>query len=141
MSSALLVMTASRALHGGIFASDVHGFHKRWRFRGPWSEIPAPVCAVQAARSVDAEAESAIAVSQYHANTDADEVDLALVEALLMYVCGEGAYKREGEDPDAAQGAVLIFLPGQHYMEVLLAWHTSGFCKHCSHHVGLGSEA
>lgn len=67
---------------------------------------------MQAAQSVDAEAESAIAVSQYHANTDADEVDLALVEALLMYVCGEGAYKREGEDPNAAQGAVLIFLPG-----------------------------
>ncbi len=58
---------------------------------------------------MDAEAESAIAVSQYHANTDADEVDLALVEALLMYVCGEGVYKREGEDPKAAQGAVLVF--------------------------------
>ena len=75
-----------------------------------------PVYAVQAAQSVDAEAESAIAVSQYHANTDADEVDLALVEALLMYVCGEGAYKREGEDPDAAQGAVLIFLPGPNFV-------------------------
>lgn len=67
----------------------------------------------QASESMDAEAESAIAVSQYHANTDADEVDLALVEALLMYVCGEGVYKREGEDPDAAQGAVLVFLPGK----------------------------
>lgn len=61
---------------------------------------------------MDAEAESAIAISQYHANTDADEVDLALVEALLMYVCGEGVYKREGDDPKAAQGAVLVFLPG-----------------------------
>ena len=68
---------------------------------------------LQASQTVDAEAESAIAVSQYHANTDADEVDLALVEALLMYVCGEGVYKREGEDPNAAQGAVLVFLPGK----------------------------
>ncbi|CAL5229490.1 g12825 [Coccomyxa viridis] len=67
---------------------------------------------MQASQTVDAEAESAIAISQYHANTDADEVDLALVEALLMYVCGEGVYKREGEDPNAAQGAVLVFLPG-----------------------------
>ena len=70
---------------------------------------------LQASQTVDAEAESAIAVSQYHANTDADEVDLALVEALLMYVCGEGVYKREGEDPSAAQGAVLVFLPGKRF--------------------------
>ena len=83
-----------------------------------------PVCAVQAAQSVDAEAESAISVSQYHANTDADEVDLALVEALLMYVCGEGAYKREGEDPDAVQGAVLIFLPGPNFVT-----HVSSVCS------------
>ena len=67
---------------------------------------------MQASQGVDAEAESAIAISQYQANTDADEVDLALVEALLMYVCGEGVYKREGEDFNAAQGGVLIFLPG-----------------------------
>ncbi|BDA50474.1 3'-5' RNA helicase YTHDC2 [Coccomyxa sp. Obi] len=54
---------------------------------------------------------SALAVSQYQASTDADEVDLALIEALLMYICGEGPYRR-AEEQDAALGAVLIFLPG-----------------------------
>ena len=80
----------------------------------------------QASESMDAEAESAIAVSQYHANTDADEVDLALMETLLMYVCGEGVYKREGEDPDASQGAVLVFLPGK-------LWVLASLTEACEH--------
>ena len=48
-------------------------------------------------------------------------MDLALVEALLMYVCGEGVYKREEEDPNAAQGAVLVFLPGKESFFPLVA--------------------
>lgn len=55
--------------------------------------------------------DSALALSQYHAATDADEVDLDLIEALLMYICGEGPYKR-AEEYDLTLGAVLIFLPG-----------------------------
>jgi ATP-dependent RNA helicase DHX36 len=54
---------------------------------------------------------SALAVSQYQAATDADEVDLDLIEALLMYICGEGPYRR-AEEQDSSPGAVLIFLPG-----------------------------
>jgi hypothetical protein len=65
----------------------------------------------QAAEQAGSAAETALAVSHYQAAVDADEVDLALIEALLMYICGEGPYKRE-EDPDAAPGAVLVFLPG-----------------------------
>ncbi len=54
---------------------------------------------------------SALAVSRYQASTDADEVDLSLIEALLMYICGEGPYSR-AEEQGASLGAVLIFLPG-----------------------------
>lgn len=66
---------------------------------------------VQAAQATGHVEVSALAVSQYQASTDADEVDLALIEALLMYICGEGPYRR-AEEQDAALGAVLIFLPG-----------------------------
>ena len=54
---------------------------------------------------------NALLLSQYQATTDADEVDLNLIEALLAFVCGEGHHAR----PDAAEpilGAVLVFLPG-----------------------------
>ena len=50
-------------------------------------------------------------MSVYQAGQDADEVDLQLIEALLMYVFGEGRFRREGED-GAVHGAVLVFLPG-----------------------------
>ena len=62
----------------------------------------------------------------------ADEVDLALVEALLMYVCGEGAYQREGEDPDAVQGAVLIFLPGPTSTTCVSSVYPPGSGKGCT---------
>ncbi len=72
---------------------------------------------VQAAQASGHVEVSALAVSQYQASTDADEVDLALIEALLMYICGEGPYRR-AEEQDAALGAVLIFLPGAPYLLV-----------------------
>ena len=73
---------------------------------------------MQAAQATGHVEVSALAVSQYQASTDADEVDLALIEALLMYICGEGPYRR-AEEQDAALGAVLIFLPGADFLLVL----------------------
>ena len=78
---------------------------------------PAP----QTEQDAAANADTGLALAQYQAATDADEVDLALIEALLMCVCGEGAYKHAagpaaGQDPAGqagqAPGALLVFLPG-----------------------------
>ena len=66
---------------------------------------------LQAAQGSSHAEMSALAISQYQASTDADEVDLDLIEALLMYICGEGPYSRD-EEQDVSLGAVLIFLPG-----------------------------
>jgi hypothetical protein len=79
--------------------------------------------ASQTEQDAAANADTGLALAQYQAATDADEVDLALIEALLMYVCGEGAYKGRagaGASPDVGQagqavqapGAILVFLPG-----------------------------
>ena len=41
-------------------------------------------------------------------------MDLDLIEMLLMFICGEGAF-RSGDTaaaPGSAMGAVLVFLPG-----------------------------
>jgi ATP-dependent RNA helicase DHX36 len=86
--------------------------------------------AAQAA-AADELASSALALSHYQANTDADDVDLGLLEALLCYICGAGPFapaaaaaakaKANGggagaaaaaADPAVPLGAVLIFLPG-----------------------------
>ena len=70
----------------------------------------------QSAAAASTTAEQAAAVAAYHAATDADEVDLALIEALLMYVCGEGPYARPNQAPGQLLGAILVFLPGAlHY--------------------------
>ena len=66
---------------------------------------------MQAAEQAGSAVETALAVSRYQAATDADEVDLDLIEALLLYICGEGPYKRD-EDQNVPMGAVLVFLPG-----------------------------
>jgi HrpA-like RNA helicase len=58
-------------------------------------------------------ASSALALSHYQSNTDADEVDLDLIEALLSYICGEGKFSASTtEEKSQQQGAVLIFFPG-----------------------------
>ena len=63
-------------------------------------------------------ASTALALSHYQAMTDADEVDLDLIELLLCYICGEGQFQRRNEvstrhDADKEiLGAILIFLPG-----------------------------
>ncbi|KAK9814740.1 hypothetical protein WJX72_010718 [[Myrmecia] bisecta] len=62
---------------------------------------------------VDALTASAEALSHYQSNTDADEVDLLLIETLLMYICGEGPYSRQ-EETGVPLGAVLVFMPGWH---------------------------
>lgn len=67
------------------------------------------------ARAADELASSALALSHYQSNTDADEVDLDLIEALLSYICGEGKFAQgaqQAQQDAAAQGAVLIFFPG-----------------------------
>ena len=67
------------------------------------------------AAAADALASSALALSHYQSNTDADEVDIGLIEALLSYVCGEGKFGKENGDDDddgQRQGAVLLFFPG-----------------------------
>jgi len=66
----------------------------------------------QAAAHAEGVAESALALSQYQAGADADEVDLDLIEQLLEHVCGEGRFRRL-DTPVPALGAVLIFLPGK----------------------------
>ena len=80
----------------------------------------------QAGEVATTNTDAALALAQYQASTDADEVDLALIEALLMYVAGEGPYRREDEErvPGQALGAVLVFLPG-----VLVCF--SLFCIKC----------
>ncbi|KAL4422956.1 hypothetical protein ABPG75_009153 [Micractinium tetrahymenae] len=64
-------------------------------------------------------ANAALALSAYQAATDADEVDLGLIEALLQYICEEGPFKKPGDTAAAVAaagpqilGAILIFLPG-----------------------------
>jgi HrpA-like RNA helicase len=66
------------------------------------------------ARAADELASSALALSHYQSNTDADEVDLDLIEALLSYICGEGKFSTENKNraEESQQGAVLIFFPG-----------------------------
>jgi len=71
------------------------------------------------AKAADELASSALALSHYQSNTDADEVDLDLIEALLSYISGEGRFSTSAETKNSAeesqksqQGAVLIFFPG-----------------------------
>ena len=56
-------------------------------------------------------AEDSLLLSQYQASTDADEVDLDLIDELLCFVCGEGRHARK-KDGEASLGAILVFLPG-----------------------------
>ncbi|KAK9835371.1 hypothetical protein WJX81_005267 [Elliptochloris bilobata] len=65
----------------------------------------------QAAQHAQSVAASALALSEYQAGADADEVDLELVQSLLEHICGEGHFARPGEAAPTL-GAVLIFLPG-----------------------------
>lgn len=67
--------------------------------------------AQQASEHAQSVAASALALSEYQAGADADEVDLDLVQGLLEHVCGEGRFRAPGDAPHAP-GAVLIFLPG-----------------------------
>ena len=66
------------------------------------------------ARSANELASSALALSHYQSNTDADDVDLDLIEALLSYICGEGKFgaQQAQQETTGQQGAVLIFFPG-----------------------------
>jgi ATP-dependent RNA helicase DHX36 len=62
--------------------------------------------------STDA-ASVALALSKYQSNTDADEVDIELIESLLCFIFGERQFM--GKKPfcfTSDGGAVLIFLPG-----------------------------
>eukprot|EP00873_Tetraselmis_striata_P025125 jgi/Tetstr1/445389/TSEL_033175.t1 len=54
---------------------------------------------------------SAVALSKYQEVTDADEVDLQLIEQLILAVCGE-AHGAEEAAAQVGDGAILVFLPG-----------------------------
>ncbi len=51
---------------------------------------------LQALERADTAAAGAAALSTYQATQDADEVDLQLIEALLMYVYGERHFRIYG---------------------------------------------
>ena len=53
-------------------------------------------------------------LSQYQATTDAEEVDLRLIESLLLFVSGEAKPSSNDKDADSTvDGAALVFLPGK----------------------------
>lgn len=68
----------------------------------------------QRAAMADEIASSALALTHYQSNTDADEVDLQLIEELLKYICGEGKFRAAAAaaQTEGSLGAILIFLPG-----------------------------
>ena len=68
-------------------------------------------------------AQSAAALSDYQATTDADEVDLKLIVALLGRLCDDPQYSLQSTEPgSAALGAMLVFLPGQLHQLWSLGW-------------------
>eukprot|EP00803_Ostreobium_quekettii_P007541 evm.model.scf_724.1 EVM.evm.TU.scf_724.1 scf_724:6940-20404(-) len=66
----------------------------------------------EAADQVNSLRSSSMALDHYHSNSAADEVDLDLIHRLLMYICGEGQYKKGSQDVNIPMGAVLVFMPG-----------------------------
>ena len=76
---------------------------------------------VAATASLAEDASVSEALAAYQAGVDADDVDLALIEGLLAYVCGEGRFGLDRATPggpladagfSSGLGAVLVFLPG-----------------------------
>lgn len=62
----------------------------------------------------EAAAGNALLLSQYQATTDAEEVDLRLIESLLLFVSGEAKPGSNDKQSDSTvDGAVLVFLPGR----------------------------
>lgn len=66
----------------------------------------------QAVQETEAATSRALQLSHYQATTDAEEVDLQLIERLLLFVCGEIENDRGKLESTAVQGATLVFLPG-----------------------------
>lgn len=64
----------------------------------------------QGLERVERETQSAAALSDYQASTDADEVDLQLIVVLLQRLCQDSGFGLQGSSN--ALGAILIFLPG-----------------------------
>ena len=65
---------------------------------------------LQELERAEGEAQSAAALSNYQANTDADEVDLQLILLLLQRLCQDPGFCLRGNS--SALGAILVFLPG-----------------------------
>ena len=62
---------------------------------------------------------------------------MQLVTTLLKYICGEGAYKRAGEE-GLILGAVLVFLPGQNLLEhCIYVCNTLWYSVQCRIYVGI----
>ena len=77
---------------------------------------------IQAVKQAEAAAENALHLSRYQATTDAEEVDLNLIEALLGFVSGahqQGTAQAEG----VVEGAVLVFLPGEDTCKIRQGFH------------------
>lgn len=74
-----------------------------------------PPSRLQAVKLAEGAAEEALRLASYQAATDADEVDLDLLMALLEYICGADARSAVG-------GAILVFLPGM--------WQFAKFGQH-----------
>ncbi|KAK9807916.1 hypothetical protein WJX73_001801 [Symbiochloris irregularis] len=64
---------------------------------------------VEGLERLERETQSAAALSEYQASTDADEVDLQLMVALLQRLCQDSGFGLQGSN---ALGAILVFLPG-----------------------------
>ena len=65
--------------------------------------------------------QSALSMSDYQLKADPDEVDLDLAAALIYWIISQRSdeVKREQGDANAADGAVLVFLPGWHEISQL----------------------
>ena len=71
---------------------------------------------LQEVQRAEVGAQAAAALSDYQAATDADEVDLQLIAALLGRLCSDPGFSLAAVGPaSAALGALLVFLPGQHH--------------------------
>lgn len=69
---------------------------------------------MQEVERAEAGAQSAAALSEYQASSDADEVDLDLIVALLQRLCSRPELSLQSSGPgSAALGAILVFLPGR----------------------------